>query len=509
MSTTGTIEIENIGPIKKVSIPLTPGGGILTLKAMNDMGKSLGVDAISRSLGGKQKVTRRDGVTSSGTVKGFGITLKVGASSRTTGELEVESIEGKYSIDDLIAPPIKSPAAADGVRIKTLLKLTEAEPDLTPFAELLGGMEALLALSPEDDLRADDLVEMCRKVKAAIEAGSRKSADLAKSAADRAFAMRQAADEIDTSVEIDVDILQDRITEVVREEARLDEQRDARGEAVLAATKAQEAYDKALNETPEAFFEDVTKSVKGLARALKRSETIHSEATDALALAQMKFDAAKRERETITGNLALAQQKLATVKAYDDAQGARLAAVKQFDDLPDPTDEETEAASRAVTEARKASEAGALARKALKDMEAARDLEAKSKTHGDYADSLREVAKNCDTVLADAINSPGLRVIDGRLVTDVEGRGKVFFSDRSFGTRCALAFRAILAHVGDPDRPTIIALSQERWESLDWKNREEMNAACKRQNVWIVTAESDKEPFDGDGGVRAEVFGDA
>ena len=53
------IELSDIGPIEKLSIPLRPGFNII--RGRNDAGKSCTIEAVARLAGGNGSVTCRDG----------------------------------------------------------------------------------------------------------------------------------------------------------------------------------------------------------------------------------------------------------------------------------------------------------------------------------------------------------------------------------------------------------------------------------------------------------------
>ena len=115
-----TVEIENVGPVEHLSLPIPVGGGIVVLKGRNGRGKTKAREAVDKLTSGRGAVSVRDGALR-GQVSGFGATLKVARSATRSGVLEVESLDGKLSVADLVSPPVKEAAAADARRVKTLV----------------------------------------------------------------------------------------------------------------------------------------------------------------------------------------------------------------------------------------------------------------------------------------------------------------------------------------------------------------------------------------------------
>ncbi len=489
-----TIAIDNTNAIKHLEV-VVDEPGIHILRGMNDSGKSLGLESIQRALGGPQKLTRRHGSASAGTVTVPGVKLTVGGTTRKSGELEIESIESKLSLDDIIAPLIKNPVAADKVRTKAILTLTEASPDLSLFYELVGGRDELLALAPEEDLRGDDLVDVALNVKQAIEAGSRKAASSAKTAADKAASLTTSADGIDVEAEHNAEKLQAASNEAVRVQARVCEQVKAREDAREAAEQAKQRYEEEV----EYDLDAATKAVETAKAELEAAEEREAHALQV-------YNDAKMASEANRTAVVITEGHYDTAVAYEQAQEERKAMIEAFTKMPNPTTEDEDEVGKSVIDTHHAVIGGSLIRAAIRQLAEAKELTAEAATLQGVSDSLRESAKSVDAILAEAIDAPGIRVVDGRLVTDKDGV-EVFFADRSFGTRCRIAVDAILSHVGGSGRMVILCLSQRQWEGLDHANRNALHEACVEKGVRLITAEADKEPHEGDTGeVRAEAF---
>ncbi|MDE2106484.1 MAG: AAA family ATPase, partial [Patescibacteria group bacterium] len=186
-----TIEIENLGAIKHVSIPYPEGGGLVVLKGPQGAGKSTALSAIDALCGKSASLEKRDGAIS-GSVSGLGVTITVKKSARRTGELEVESIEGRFSIADLVDPKIADPLAADAKRIKALVQLAGAESDQALFYDLVGGQAEFLRIVG-DQSKEKDLLKLAGVVKKKIEATAREIESSADAEAGKARAYRESA----------------------------------------------------------------------------------------------------------------------------------------------------------------------------------------------------------------------------------------------------------------------------------------------------------------------------
>ncbi len=98
-----TIELTNIGPIEHLVIPVPERGGLCVLRGRNGRGKTKALEAVESALTGRGKLDVRDGALR-GEVEAFGVTLKIGRSTRRTGELEVQSLDGRLSPAELVDP---------------------------------------------------------------------------------------------------------------------------------------------------------------------------------------------------------------------------------------------------------------------------------------------------------------------------------------------------------------------------------------------------------------------
>ncbi|MCX7671668.1 MAG: ATP-binding protein, partial [Anaerolineae bacterium] len=161
-----TIQIENVGPIERLSIPL-PEAGVVVLRGRNGCGKSHALDAVDALVTGRGRPPCRDGATK-GRVAGCGVTLTIGRSQRRSGEAEVQSLEGRLDITQLVEPPIQDPEAADVRRIKALIQLSGRSATVQDFAAMIPDAAGLGLFD------ADEPVALAGQIKRALEAEARR-----------------------------------------------------------------------------------------------------------------------------------------------------------------------------------------------------------------------------------------------------------------------------------------------------------------------------------------------
>lgn len=231
------ITLTNCGPIKRVSIPLPPGGGIVVLKGRNGVGKSTAISGIETAMTNRGKPQVRDGEVM-GEIDACGITLRFGGRTRRTGELLVESIDGKLSISDLIDPGYEDPKACDKTRIKALVQLANVLPSADLFYDLVGGRTEFEKFVSKAALEATDLVSMAERIKRDFEDAARKEEDKASHAEGRARGAKEACEGIDLKAESDSTKLNAALESAIRHETRLKSEQVAaikgRREAAIA-----------------------------------------------------------------------------------------------------------------------------------------------------------------------------------------------------------------------------------------------------------------------------------
>lgn len=250
------IEIKNIGPIASVTIPVPEEGGVVVLTGRNGSGKSHALEAVSAATTGKGKPPLKD-MAKSGSVSVPGVTMTVARSVRRQGELQVETLDGRLSIADLVDPGVVDPERADARRIKALVGLSKAdisEGDLHGFPENL-----------TKDLSLDDPVAAIAELRKRLNIGANEYEKL--SAKDEAAAtaiLESLAGDLDTP--IDPAAAQERVTTALRAMDALQKQ----DELALAASERIGAARERLAEFP----------VVDLEQALQKAAQLEDETAD-------------------------------------------------------------------------------------------------------------------------------------------------------------------------------------------------------------------------------------
>lgn len=296
-----TLELNNVGPVSHVSIPVPEGGGIVVLRGRNGRGKTKTLEAIESAISGRGKLDVRDG-SLNGDFTGFGVTIKVGSKTTRKGDLVIQSLEGKLSVASLVDPGIKEPDAADARRIKALVQLANVLPSAELFYGLIGSREEFEKYVGSNALGSTDLVSMADRIKRDFHQCALKAEGEADHAEGRARGAREAAADVDVSVETDAAKLQQALHAAVREEERLKAERDT-------AAKAKEAAQLARDQLADA---EATYMGQSLATAVAAEE--QAKATQVAAEAPAKELAAKLQEAKHARDL--------TKQAWESAEAA-------------------------------------------------------------------------------------------------------------------------------------------------------------------------------------------
>lgn len=460
------IEIKNIGPIASVTIPVPEAGGVVVLTGRNGSGKSHALEAVSAATTGKGKPPLKD-MAKSGVVSVPGVTMTVGRSVRRQGELQVETLEGRLSIADLVDPGFVDPERADAKRIKALVGLSKAD---ISTGDLHGFPENLL-----DGLSLDDPVAAMAELRKRLNIGANEYEKL--SAKDEAAAtaiLESMTGDLDTP--IDPKLAQERVTAALRAMDALQKQSELSEAAKVRIEAARERLAAIPDVDAFAAYEK-SESLSGI--ALEEKE-------HALELKQQYEEALEKYRKSAEA------ARIARVEAGAQAEQAKLRdeLERQIQEAHvEPPSVAALADASAELEAAKASQVQAAQQQVMmQQRERADALKFSAQEYADEAKELREKAKQTDEVLSEIvaeIPACPLRVIDGRLVTNTK-RGATFYADLSAGERWRIALDIAIQAVGTGG---LLVIPQEAWEGLDPANRAAIDAQAKGAQVVVLTAE--------------------
>jgi hypothetical protein len=363
------VAVTNLGPVAKFSFTTPVPGGVVVLEGGQGAGKSTVIRGVSRLLGGKTaELSALDGAPRGSIAINEAILRVTRAQSRVTGEdqLEVIGLEGRLSIDKLVDPGIQNLESADAERLRALVSLSGvvAKPEM--FYEICGGEEAYKALAVDD--KTDDLILLSSRVKKALESQARAAEGLAEKARAEYQATRATFEDLDMDGPHDAAALS-----VAQEEAAAAlASMKAHNEAAGIARRAVETSTRKLQELGEA-----SESAEQLANDQRRCEG-NAKAEDQKAEDQGREIADIREKLAAAVQLqATARQRAAEWRekarefgeradaAADQAERRRVLAEDAARSVPTPfTEDELADAAEAVQEARRASERGAVIRRA-------------------------------------------------------------------------------------------------------------------------------------------------
>jgi energy-coupling factor transporter ATP-binding protein EcfA2 len=481
--TTRPIEITNVGPLHRLSIPVPDSGGVVVLRGKNGAGKTRALDAVETLVSKRGEVETSRGAVSAA-VSAFGATLRVGRRLNRSGELEVSSLEGKFSIADLVDPKIKDPLAADARRIKALIQLSsQSKADPAEFYELAGGREEFDRYVSREAIVADDLVVMAARIKADFEKAARKLEDDVKTLRVQAESNRAAAAGVNVTQEDDSELLSDRLEDAIRTESRLRAERAAYLLAVNRTKEAQAALDASQSEGEGVSVSEAQLALDRATEEVHRTTTEVDRIREELRTAEAKALEAKHSYE-------LSQRTLREAESHI----RNLETLRQLVDTPLPIkvlEEEIDQAANDVSVARLHVEHGALIRQAKQQIQKAEDLSSSADELEEKGNKLRNAAQSTDIVLSKAVQKLGcpLYVSQGRLATVTE-RGEESFASLSRGQQYSLAIGIGVKAVG---RGGVIVLPQEAWEGLDPDNKRLVASQVEQTGVVILTAEQSSD----------------
>jgi len=477
------IEIENIGPVERASIPLRPGH-VTVLTGSNGAGKSETLAAVTALAVGGTSLEARDG-TEGGSVSGLGITIKVGrkGQNRRTGELEVLAVEDGFDLSKFVDPGLKDPVAADKQRIKTLATLLGVKVTVEAVKGLIGSgdlyeqnvTDKTAKLAAVSAVSAVDFVD---GVKRDLEFGAREIETEAARAEQDAVTLEGTLAGVDLTAESDGDVLTKRWTEAAQNSARLREQGRL---AVEAARIAEDA--RAVVESGEVV------TVEQRQNAFEEYHAKWSEARIRLIAAEKAQDEALATERGCRRDLEELERLLKDANVRRERLDAAKA--KLVPSVVPPTEAELDAASVAEIAAETAVIAGAKIRDGKATMERATRARIKASSLGCDAVVIRDAAAKVVWLLAGPINAVGCGVQitnDGRLVVQGHRRGQCFMSDLSPGERWSICMKLAASVFKSAGVPALLAVPQEAFESLDSWNRKIFHDAVAESGMMVVTA---------------------
>lgn len=495
---TRTIEIENIGPIPRLTIPAEPG--VVVVRGAQGAGKSIAQETVSCLMGAKVDLSCSD-KAKRGTAEGLGVKLTVGKSRVTrSGELEVTGIEQKIDLATFIEPHLRDPEAADRARIKALVALSGVRADCSLFYGLAGGREAFDKIVRAGVRDCTDLLDMAKLVKADLEAEARRAESEADHESGHASACAESVEGLDLSLPSEAAVLDAQRDAAVTRLSELQTQASAADKAKHAAVEAEKqlaamgphgttSEAAMLLDTARQHYREAQESV---ARANERVAELERQVVEAKNLRAL----VEQERDHAAAEVRNAEARKEQAAQYEQAVAGWQATIDAAKHVAAPTLDELSAAADAVAEARRACERGVRIRDGIIKLAQAEAHREKARLAKERAESLRKAAKETDDVLSGAISVPGLWIQDNRILTETR-RGETYFAELSDGERTKIAIDLGIDRVGENG---LLGLPQWLWQGFQPRVRKEVHEYAKAKGVTIIAAEVD------DGELRAERF---
>lgn len=498
------IDVINVGPVEKIHIAIPENGGICVLRGLNGSGKTQTLNAVNGLMKGSGKdISVKDGEKAA-VVDGFGASIKLERATHKGGELCAVSLEGKFSVGDLVDPGFKEPETRDAARIKALVNLANVQATAADFKELFDDEEQFAEIIGKSIDEIPNMVDAAAKVKRECESSARKLESEAEKKETKGQGLldayeEQAEDLPEDDLEATQAALRLAFQETTRIKTRLESVEDESQKRKDASAQIEKLRASASSvDDRKAELDDCVTAEKACQNSADNA---------AKNVTKLEAELAKaKQRATETAN-ALARAKEETERAERELTAANESAeqLEKLETMLSAEPEESEAALRKKLEASETEE-NRLA-SLVADIKSADTIRAKIaegntlKAEADelykQGEQLRDIGKATDTILSEAVSkitTADLRIEAGRLVTATDRADNEFFDELSHGERWDLAIAAavdivIKAAENTGGNPLIIA-PQEAWESLDPPNRKKVNERLQGSGVVMLTAEA-------------------
>lgn len=484
-----TITVKDIGPVKELSFQLEDYG-LTVLTAKNGKGKSIVLDAIQKAALGKGRLPLRDGARR-GMVDAGGVVITVGGTTRYTGEFQIENLESRLPLAQLVDPGHKSADASDRARIRALVALTgvEASRELFTSHEAFSDFGEVVS---DDATATDDLVEMAGRVKREYESKARDAEKEADREEGHVRGLEEAAEGLDMDAESDADALQqaydaarDEVTRITSENDRRSRSRADVESARTQLANLREGYQGQTVDEADAAYQEADKAMAAAENEVERLQKLLADARNDHNRQVVFLDAAAANRD----------------RAHEHAEAVATLenTIKNLGgDSFDLEDDKPAIVKRDAAKA--AMEQGVSIRDARAKLERARQHKDAAAAARKRSERLRDASHCVDEVLSSAIDCDRLRIesVDGvaRLVVDHPDRGNgVPYHELSDGERWKLAIDLGVEQVGEGG---LLVIEQPAFEGIDAENRRVIHEHAVERKVFLLTAEASRSEANGE-----------
>lgn len=474
------------GPIDRLSLKID-GPGVYLMRAENGAGKSIALSAVKTLITGEGKLPIGYGKEEA-KITGFGVTVSFGRTKRGVskfGELEVQSLEGSYSLGNFVKPANKDPLVSDAKSIKELLKISGYKVGREVFSGLFMSEKEFNEVVQIDSI-SDDPVEMSSRIKRDIEEAARHyEAVFAKSKADGQVLFDSVPKEM-TESEIESPEEAEKALEFARRNLLVLSSRRSNG---LGVIRNREDVEKKLLGLAPTDAEHIIVEGQFLRGEVDQLKAAVIQSQEHLAILNHRLSVASEKLEAKRIEMVEAQNKNKAIAELRKTLDSALPEVPSEEDIA-AAGKEMESLVRRLDASRQKE---SLMEKATK----ARELFFKAEEASLVAARYRESAAGVEKILADMVSGCGADMIvrSGRLVVNTK-RGEEFFSDLSEGQRCRIGIKLLVDSMKRrfPDDIPVCVLEQEAWEPLQPSVKSEIREIAKQEGVAIIAAEASDDP---------------
>lgn len=485
-----SVEIRNVGPIQRLSIPFPENGGLVCLVGPNGGGKTTAINAVQTLITGEGKIPVTWG-ESSAEVSGFGARLTMSAANNRKGhygEFSVSNIEGDSALMDFVNPGVKDPVVADAKRIKAAIRVMGIPSDSSLFEPLFSSRGEMLSVVGSASLGASCPVEMCAGIKRDVEASARGCELLFQERKSQAEGLMRTIP-LEFSGAIDETTIEDAEARLAAALENLSDLKVARRDSDAAAAERQR-ISESLKSVSRIDLSAIQAEGVLFANSVKEQSAIVTNLEETLEIAKQTL----RDLET---NLKIVRERYKNA-SEENARIESMEASLAADQACPVSDLEIENASILVSGLASLVESKKNEAAVMDNANRAKSLFFEAEEAKLSAERLRSIAGSLEKVLTSVLGNGGSLVFieDGRLWTEFYGR-KELFSGLSEGQKFRIAIRMCVSSLRErfPNQVPLCVIPQEAFEVLQPSVREEIARYAIEESVVVLTA----LPADGNG----------
>jgi len=490
------IEIDHARGVELLRLPIPKDGGIVLVRGRCGSGKTTVIDCV-KSLSDPEARKRLEPTDHAphGTIRAPGMTVRIGRSRTSVGELEMDILDASNDPLIFVDPGIKDLAAADRRRLQTLVRLSGVTVPAEKWKEFAS--DAGIDISPIL-AKDDDPVVVADKLRRKMHEKALEQERLRDTKEAEAATKEQTVQDVDVSSGGDSAALNQVLSAAIERRSAIRSQREAAREAATEAQQARERLEK-LDQPPG--LDTLEEAIEAAAYELEKEDGHISGLEDKINELTNELKARLSTRKDAANKMDRAIERKKSAEQLHSTLNELSASIESLEQkaATDPGDDAIMGAESAVEQAQSAVERADTVRRAIHQREQAEELRTESKQAAQTADTLRTLARSTDTVLESIVADMGLenlQVRDGRIYTTTP-RGTIPVSELSTGelTRIALEMAARNVKMGG-----LVPCDHEAFQALDPELQAEVASICKELKIVLFTGQVDS------GKLRVEVM---